>query len=513
MSRILWLDLGDLGAFVFPSGPLERWQDHGLGLLRTIMHQQQVYTDLFSLRSIRDWSELPSKLYKYDMLLMNVRSYTFPLARTAARLFKEVNPAGLVIVGGMHATVAGSELIDEPAFDHVCVGPGEALILKLVSEPSSFPRIVPGRGLERMDDWPLINRRLWPNPGLADFPWPLEPSAGWGPSPVATMITSKVCPWRCSFCNESTYIEHAHRRSVQSVIDELEFLNNRFGPLGSVVLHDSMFFQNPHWLEQWLVEYPRKTAAWPYWAAARADTVRRWPELFEALVRKSNWHTVSIGFESGSDRMLKVLNKECSLEDNLFAITLLNRIGDDFVSHGKLPPMIWSNIMLGIPGESRDDAFATMALLKLMKYSIPSISYYAPYPGSSLGHQLIAEKKSLMGRDRYHRNPSDRKLVGVDYKFYAELRAGRFVREVDQHVARLKKLCSGLEATTATPVSSEFYLFSLPNGGRKLSHGKDEQEALRTLMLRLPDSELTEIDPCPIKIKQKDLPRYYEHLA
>ena len=40
--RRVWLDLGDPGAFVRPSGPLERWQDHGLGLLRTILRDAGV---------------------------------------------------------------------------------------------------------------------------------------------------------------------------------------------------------------------------------------------------------------------------------------------------------------------------------------------------------------------------------------------------------------------------------------------------------------------------------------
>ena len=40
-SKIVWIDLGDLGDLVHPDGPHEQWQDHGLGLLRTILHQQR----------------------------------------------------------------------------------------------------------------------------------------------------------------------------------------------------------------------------------------------------------------------------------------------------------------------------------------------------------------------------------------------------------------------------------------------------------------------------------------
>jgi radical SAM superfamily enzyme YgiQ (UPF0313 family) len=82
--------------------------------------------------------------------------------------------------------------------------------------------------------------------------------------------------------------------------------------------------------------------------------------------------------------------------------------------------------MLGIPGETREDAFKTMRMLKRMKRVFPSISYYAPYPGSALGFQLIAEGKSMMSKDNYHRFPDDEKVRGVDYAFYRELLAGKY---------------------------------------------------------------------------------------
>jgi anaerobic magnesium-protoporphyrin IX monomethyl ester cyclase len=433
--RRLWLDLGDLGDLVNPAGPHEQWQDHGLGLLRTILHQAGVDTDLASTRACTSWDQVRKKLAGCDMLIMNVRSYTFPVAYRAAKLFKEVNPDGLVLAGGMHATVALEEMTAVPEFDKICQGPGENIIVDLVSNPQSFERVTVGVGAKSMAEWPTIDRSLWPKPAswklARKFNWPLEPECGWGPPAVATIITSRVCPWQCVFCNENSYIANMGRRPVEMVIDELNFLDKKYGPIGSVVIHDSMFFQNPSWLEEWIDKYPRKAnKVWPYWAAGRADTVRQWPELFEALIRETNWHTVSIGFESGSDRVLRILNKECTEEDNYFTIDLLDRIADDMERQGKSAPVFWSNIMLGIPGETRDDAFKTMRMVKYMRRVMPSIAFYAPYPGSALGNQLIAEGKSLMSKENYHRFPDDEKVKGIDYKFYRELLAGQYESEV-----------------------------------------------------------------------------------
>ncbi len=82
-AKRLWLDLGDLGDLVNPAGPHEQWQDHGMGLLRTILKNNGIETDMFSTRQCTSWDEVERRMKGYDMLIMNVRSYTFrsPIAR------------------------------------------------------------------------------------------------------------------------------------------------------------------------------------------------------------------------------------------------------------------------------------------------------------------------------------------------------------------------------------------------------------------------------------------------
>jgi radical SAM superfamily enzyme YgiQ (UPF0313 family) len=427
-TKRLWLDLGEFQElYKYGNG----WQDHGLGILRTILHKNNLFTDIASLRMMRNWLDLVPAVQNYDVLLMNVRSYNFPFAKQAARIFKEVNPNSIVIVGGMHATVAPHEMEPISDFDYICSGGGEEIIVDVVRDPKSFPRLIKGISSPSLSDWPMLDRTLWPNPKSPDYPWPLEPSNGWGPAPVASVITSRVCPWQCSFCNEVSYIPTMTRKKVDQVIDELNFLDENYGPLGSVVIHDSMFFQQPSWLEEWLEKYPKRAnKVWPYWAAGRADTVRKWPELFERLVRETNWNIVSIGFESGSDRVLKILNKGCTVEDNKFVINLMNKIGDEYVSKGLEPPKLFSNIILATPGETREDAFNTVRMMNTMKHAIYPVASFAPYPGSALGNQLIAEGKSLMTTDNYHRFPGERKMIGIDYDFYDDLAAGKYNDEI-----------------------------------------------------------------------------------
>jgi radical SAM superfamily enzyme YgiQ (UPF0313 family) len=318
-----------------------------------------------------------------------------------------------------------------------------------------------------------------------------------------------VCPWQCAFCNEASFIANMGRRSPEAVIDELNELDTRWGPLGSVVIHDSMFFQQPAWLEQWLDAYPKRARRrWPYWAAARADTVRRWPDLFEALVRETNWTTISIGFESGSDRMLRVLNKECTAADNYFTIELVNRLGDEFTGRGTEPPKFWANIMLAIPGETREDAFDTMRMVRAMRYRQLSPAFYSPYPGSALGNQLIAEGGSLLTGDNYHRYLKDEKVRGIDYAFYRDLLAGRY----DEEIAR--RPIPPLAERPAARAGHHFYLFDLPDGRQKLAYGATPEDALDTLRTRLSGGLPAVIaTDRPRVVKQRDLSRHLDRLG
>lgn len=409
--------------------------DHGAGVLLTIARKAGIEFDRLSLRQMSGWGELRMAFKEIGaaQLCMNARSYNWPMAKQAARIFKDVNPAGKVLIGGMHSTVAPEEIESCEDIDHIVSGAGELVFLDLIADPAAFPRKVAGRSARGLDDWPRIDRTLWPRPDprQGGQEWPLENPCGWGPGPSASIITSRVCPYQCNFCSENAYIANMGRRSVDSVIDELNDLDTRFGPIGSVVFHDSLFMQQPKWLEEFAEKYPSKAhKPWPFWAASRADLVRRWPELFEALVREANWNTISIGFESGSDRVLRILNKECSEADNDYTIQLVNRIGDEMAAEGKTPPKFFANIMFGIPGETREDAFKTVRMLKSMRRVLPSFAFFAPYPGAALGYQIIAEGKSLMGGD-YHRFANEAKMTGIDYGFYNSLLAGAYDHIID----------------------------------------------------------------------------------
>lgn len=423
----LFLEADELGQWTRPFGVHESWQDHGAGLLATLARQHGYSMDILSLKAMHSWAECRMAIKPYDLILMNVRSWRYPWAKRAAEIAKVANPNCQVWAGGFHNTVALAEMEAVPQFDLLIRGEGEQTLLDLLGGMKPAGRVIKGKPCPQLDDLPFMDRGLWPRPPAG--PWPLEGTNNWGPGKVAaTMLTGRSCPWHCSFCYpaERDHFGKPKRRSVGNILEELGYIKASWGEFSTVLFHDSEFLMHRQWLEEFVERYPREAGGVHFWASCRADMICRWQDLVEAMVRDCNWHCLSIGLESGSDRVLKAMNKETTAAQNLEAIEIANRLGDELEAQGKLPCVVFANIMLATPGEEPEDAFATIRMLGRIKRCVPSMSFFTPYPGSLLGNRAIAEGKSLDVGKKYLRFPNEAKVAGVDYQFYADLFNGKY---------------------------------------------------------------------------------------
>jgi radical SAM superfamily enzyme YgiQ (UPF0313 family) len=441
--KSLFLDLGstDVGGWYQGAGIHERWQDLGAGQLLTQAEQGGHHFDCVALPGLHSWAELRMVVKGYDLLAMNVRNWRFENAVRAARIAKSANPNIRVWTGGFHATVALDEMEPVEHFDLIVRGQADRLWPKLLADRPTA-RVMEGDAAPYLplDDIPWIDRTLWPRvpyPHQAD-PWPLDGYCGWTPGPkIATLQTARGCPFTCKFCwpTEKMHYGGCRRRSVGNVIGELKMVDQRWGPINSVVFHDAEFLMGKPWLEEFCDRYPRETPGWPFWAAGRADMIARWPDLVSALVKEANWAAVSIGFESGSDRVLQILGKGTTRAQNDYAIDLMNRLGDEMVAEGRAPVKVFANLMQAIPGEEPEDAIETLRMAGRLKRGIPSFAWFTPSRGNALGEEIRAAGRAL--NNDSVRFPGRAKVAGVDYQFYVDLMNGRYDREVGFSVQRM----------------------------------------------------------------------------
>ncbi len=115
-----------------------------------------------------------------------------------------------------------------------------------------------------------------------------------------------------------------------------------------------------------------------------------------------------IGFESGSDRVLRFIRKGTTRALNLQAARICKRYGIT----------IWANYMLGLPTETEDEMRETISMLREIDPDYYSPAFYTPHPGSDLYDYCMEHDLSLItDHDSYRRNPDELKIKGHDPAF------------------------------------------------------------------------------------------------
>jgi radical SAM superfamily enzyme YgiQ (UPF0313 family) len=116
-------------------------------------------------------------------------------------------------------------------------------------------------------------------------------------------------------------------------------------------------------------------------------------------MRAAGCNAVSIGIESGNDRVLKEIGKKITVKEVESAVKVLNKAG-----------MPWTSFfMIGFPTETRSDIEETYGFIKKLRPHSHKIAVAVPYPGTALYEQvkelnLLPEKVDwnwLDGRSRY----------------------------------------------------------------------------------------------------------------
>lgn len=201
-------------------------------------------------------------------------------------------------------------------------------------------------------------------------------------------------------------------RSVDNVITELKELEAKYG-LASFAIHDDCLTAFPKYCHEFAEAKQKVLPNATFYCQGRADQIVKWPDMFKELY-KAGLRIVSVGYESGSNRVLEFLRKGVTVEQNIKAAEILNKIGID----------IWCNVMLGIPTETKAEAIATIQMVKKIKEiqprAIPSIAAFTPHPGSDLFDYCKENDLSLIKKSADYRRyfePDNPKIKGVDYKF------------------------------------------------------------------------------------------------
>ena len=386
------------------------WMNHGLAILSSAAKRAGHEVNLFDLRQMEGWNEFRHKICETNPAVfgLTMMSVDYNSVVKAAEIIKNECKDSVIVVGGPHASICPEELIPHKCFDYIFIGEGEVTFIELIAaieRGESMPRVIRGRSLENLDDAPWADRFL--------FSTPEEPFVPFLKPPFVTIIAGRGCKYNCNYCQPAERIifgSKVRRRSVENVIGELKQLQSNFH-FNSFMIHDDCITEDRKWVMQFCPRLKDEGFTQPFVAQSRADIICRNPDMVRAL-SMAGLRLMIIGFESGSDRMLRFLRKGCTRAQNIEAA----RICHD------LNIKIWANYMMGLPTETKDEVLETYSMLEEIKPYHCSPALYTPHPGSDL--YKIGEEMGIHlinNHDSYRRNTFDAKIKGPDYKFLLKI--------------------------------------------------------------------------------------------
>ncbi len=392
------------------------WIGHGLALLSACAKEAGFEVNLLDRRALKSWEHYRQEVEwrRPDVAGFTMLSVDYPLVMRGIQIFKEVNPSTITVVGGPHPTVAPQEVLSNPQVDHIVMGEGEISFLeflKKIKRGEKAERVIRGTPPE-LDALPFADRELylaeWRRMGY-EVTSPEAPLCPELPPPFVTIIAGRGCLYNCSFCKPAEDLlfgKRVRRRSVPNVIAELKMLRDRYH-FNSMMIHDDTLTEDREWVREFCHSYQEDGFRQPFFCQARADHIVRHPDMVK-LMAQAGLKGLFIGFESGSDRVLRFLRKGTTVAQNLEAARILKRYG---VS-------IWANYMLGIPTETEEEIWATVRMMKEIDPDYYSPAFYTPHPGSDLYDYCVEHDLSLISDyESYSRNPTGPKIKGHDYDF------------------------------------------------------------------------------------------------
>ncbi len=393
------------------------WISHGLASLSAAAKAQGFEVNLIDLRALSDWDHFREVLAERDPDVVGVTemSVDYNPARQAMAIAKETNPKIITIAGGPHVTIALEDALRIPHVDYLVTREGEVTfpkLLRAIEEGHPPPhRVLRGEPPD-LDAIPFSDRSLfleeWKKWGY-DLDSPEVPFVPELPPPFATIIAGRGCLYHCTFCKpgeDYLFGRRTRRRSVDNVIAEIRTLMDRYN-IASFMFHDDCLTEDRRWVMEFTDKYMAQGFTMPFFCQSRADIIVKHEDMV-ARMTEAGLRGYFIGFESGSDRVLKFIRKGTTAEQNLQAARICRKYGIT----------IWANYMMGLPTETKEEVMETVRMIKSIDPDYYSPAFFTPHPGTELYDYVVEHDLSrITDYDSYRRNPNEPKIKTQDYDF------------------------------------------------------------------------------------------------
>ncbi|NIO03262.1 MAG: radical SAM protein [Proteobacteria bacterium] len=328
--------------------------------------------------------DLQGVLEEFCPDIVGITSYTVHV-NTVKSLFEEIkgwNPHALTVVGGHHATVVPQDFLS-PFIDLILSGEGVFGFKEIITR---FERgegfhgiqgiaLVGGDGLVKTDSSPVVDLDAFPFPDRRlTATYRRHYYSEWM-KPLASIRTSKGCPYRCNFCSLWKLTGGRYfRRKPEKIVEELAGIDESF-----------VFFAD----DESLVSAARMKALAKlikdagirkrYFLYGRSDTIARNPELLE-MWRDIGLERVFVGLEFFRDEDLEYVGKGSTASDNEKAVRILQDLDID----------IYASFIVR-PEFDRGDFAAFGQYCRRLGLNFATFAVLTPLPGTDLFEKMKAQ--------------------------------------------------------------------------------------------------------------------------
>lgn len=310
-----------------------------------------------------------------DLIGISLMVRALPEVRKLITLINEVTDIPIVI-GGPQVTIEPEFSLNYTRADYAVAGEGEQSMVDLAKKLNGRI-IIKNRLVENLDNlafpaWDLISPIKYNmNPVLT----PVKKT------PIAPIITTRGCPYECSFCGGPlVWGKTFRKRSAKNIVDEIELLKDSFGVKEIFISDDNFTLSKQHAINLCKELIDRKlNIPWACPNGIRIDTAD--DELL-GWMRRAGCYLVGFGIESGNQNILDKAHKQLDLKRVKGAVESARR--------NKL--MTYGFFIIGLPGETKKTIRQTIDLAKNLHLDRAYFNILIPFPGTEI-FKLYSQKK------------------------------------------------------------------------------------------------------------------------
>jgi len=315
-------------------------------------HGYRVAVNDLSGKSEDEW-----EIGKADVYGITTYAPTVGVSEKIAEACRGVNQESKIVTGGAHPTALPHDM--SQAFDIVCIGEGEDAFLDIMNDFPNNGRFYRKELSSHLDGYPNPAYHL------------IDPSSykrTFDGKQAITILTSRGCPYRCSFCGLAEHHKTVKRRSPENVVDEIREIQEKYG-INKFNFQDDTFTVNKPRLHDMLQRFKPLDIGFRAHGRSGLDTPKDYELLKDAGCEVAVW-----GIESGSQKMLDLMNKQTTVAKNEEVVRWAKEAG--------LTTRAF--FVLGFPGETAETVEETKAFIERSNPDQYFISNFVPYPGTDV---------------------------------------------------------------------------------------------------------------------------------